>query len=813
MGSPLLEGLLTALALATAGCALAPAAPRARPRPHAAFYVAPDGDDRGPGTWEKPFATLARARDAVRALPRPREAPVVVVLRGGTYTLDEPVVFGPQDSGTAASPVRYVAQEGERPVLSGGRRVGPWEVEEAGVYVTILPEVREGAWDFRHLFVRRRGRDYFERRYRPMVGAFVTAGLTDSPAHETRMRHRQSQRDFIYREGDIRPDWANIGDVEVVALHDWSASRLRIESIDPERRVVAFTGRPVYRIGHWYGETRNPYYVENVREAFGEPGRWYLDRPTGELSYRPLPDERMDELAVVAPRLAQLVCLEGDAAAGRFVEHLAFEGIHFRHTDWDLPPEGYSSGQGMVDLPAAFHAQGARHVALERCTFANLGAYAIRLGEGCSECSVVGCHLYDLGGGGVLVGVTRRQAEPPELPVDNAVANCVISDGARDHFAAHGIWVGIAQDTRLRHNVVRRFLYSTVSLGWSWNPRPTSCRGSVAERNHIHDAMMLLADGGGIYTLGFQPGTALRGNHIHAVHRSRFAGRAPNNGVFLDQGSKGFLIEGNVIYDTAQSPIRFNQCRREWHTWRDNALGIAPDDPRFPAERAARAGLETAYRDVDRPVEVSPVPLLAMPLPPPPPAHPIVDDFESTPLGRRPRRAAICRESGQGTVRVSDEAAASGARSLKFTDAAGLAKPFYPYLSTAPQIAEGVARVALAVRLEAGAELSIDGRREAHSVVGPRVVVAAGGQLVAAGRAVCDVPPGRWLRLAIVCPVGEARTGTWSLSVEAEGGEAKTIEGLPLASDRFDRLGYVVLTSGAERETAFYIDDLRIARE
>ena len=98
------------------------------------------------------------------------------------------------------------------------------------------------------------------------------------------MRHRQSQRDFIFKPGDIDPKWANIGDVEVVALHDWSSSRLRIESIDAEKHVVRFTGWPVYRIGHWYRHGRNPYYVENVKEAFGKPGEWYLDRPSGSSS-------------------------------------------------------------------------------------------------------------------------------------------------------------------------------------------------------------------------------------------------------------------------------------------------------------------------------------------------------------------------------------------------------------------------------------------------------------------------------------------------------------------------------------------------
>jgi len=34
------------------------------------FYVAPYGDDNNPGTEQKPFATLARARDAVCELKK-----------------------------------------------------------------------------------------------------------------------------------------------------------------------------------------------------------------------------------------------------------------------------------------------------------------------------------------------------------------------------------------------------------------------------------------------------------------------------------------------------------------------------------------------------------------------------------------------------------------------------------------------------------------------------------------------------------------------------------------------------------------------
>ena len=98
-----------------------------------------------------------------------------------------------------------------------------------------------------------------------------------------------------------------------------------------------------------------------------------------------------------------------------------------------------------------------------------------------------------------------------------------------------------------------------------------------------------LSDGGGIYTLGWQPGTILRGNLIHDT--DRLHGRSDQNGIFFDEGSKGFLVEDNVIFGTpGGGPIRFNQNSPEGHTFRNNSFGILPDDPRFPVEKARKAG-------------------------------------------------------------------------------------------------------------------------------------------------------------------------------------------------------------------------------
>src|SRR4051812_28285114 len=93
------------------------------------FFVAPLGNDRWsgqrpePGDQDGPFATVARARDAVRALlkTRKRAEPLYVTLSGGTYYLDSSLEFGPEDSGEAGVLVVYRAAVGEKVTLSGGR--------------------------------------------------------------------------------------------------------------------------------------------------------------------------------------------------------------------------------------------------------------------------------------------------------------------------------------------------------------------------------------------------------------------------------------------------------------------------------------------------------------------------------------------------------------------------------------------------------------------------------------------------------------------------------------------------------------------
>ena len=118
----------------------------------AELFVAPNGSDDAPGTAQQPFATLARARDAVRAkIAAGLDADLTVRMGGGTYRLDAPLVLGPEDS-PGPHQVTYAAAPGEKVVISGGRVVAGWKRAENGCWTAEVPEVRQGKWWFRQLW-------------------------------------------------------------------------------------------------------------------------------------------------------------------------------------------------------------------------------------------------------------------------------------------------------------------------------------------------------------------------------------------------------------------------------------------------------------------------------------------------------------------------------------------------------------------------------------------------------------------------------------------------------------------------------------
>lgn len=536
------------------------------------FHVSTSGLDGGPGTAERPFATPARARDAIReARSRGDPGPFVVELAGGLHELSAPLVLSAEDSGTAEAPVTWRSQPGGRAVLSGGRVLSGFvETREGGLrrWILELPEVRTGAWNFRQLFVSSAGRP-FERRHRPQVGMYRVAGLTYSPKRVTTLAHRAAQADFVFSPGDIRP-WRNLSEVEVVILHLWASSRMRIQKIDTASGVVTLTGMPTFAVNHG---GLNPYYVENVAEELRRPGQWYLDRPAGLLTYLPLDGEMLADTRVVAPWLPRVLELSAPYALGRAVSHVAFEGLGFAFSESPLPAEGYGGSQGHPDLPAAIELTGATHCSFHRCTVSQTDAYGLAVGLGSQNNRVTGCSFFDLGGGGVKVGdpTMASKAAEPALPVGNRIENCAIHDVGVLHFSSNAVWCGIVAQTAIRHNRIWNVPYSGIAVGWSWTDAVTSCAGNTIEGNHLSNVMDLLADGASIYTLGRQPGTVIRGNIARDNPKSPFSNYHWQLGLYLDEGSSGILVESNLVHGVGTRG--FNMNGGSENVIRNNILG------------------------------------------------------------------------------------------------------------------------------------------------------------------------------------------------------------------------------------------------
>ncbi len=537
--------LFTLLNLFAGPCATAPAV----------LYVSPDGDDTWTGRLstprgdltDGPLASIEGARNALRRLGG---VEAVVYLRTGTYRLRRPFRLTVDDNGRGGAAVTYAAYPGERPVLSGGRRIGRWRRGEDGVWRARIPSVANGRWRFNQLFVNGRRRT---RARTPNEGYLYTAGPAPGALDpSTGQSSEVGNSSFRYANEDLR-NWDNLNDICVVVYHSWETSRHRIASVDEARSIVHFTGKAVWPFERW--GPRQRYYVENLPEALDQPGEWVLDTASGVLSYLPLPGEDMRTAEVVAPRLTSLVEIAGDAAVGLPVQNITFRGLTFSHQDWVLEPEGHSDHQASSGVPAAITLNGALNCAFEDCEVCHVGGYALWLRRGCTGCRVQRCRIRDIGTGGIRIGETSMARIDAEESKANLIDNNHIFDTGHVYAGGVGIWVSQSSGNRLSHNDIHDTTYSGMSLGWSWSDGDNRCHSNLVERNHVHHVMNRhLNDGGAIYTLGDSPGSILRGNVLHDVWPYSGLGW----GIYLDATSSGFAIEDNVVYNCLTGGIMYN---------------------------------------------------------------------------------------------------------------------------------------------------------------------------------------------------------------------------------------------------------------
>ncbi|MFC1677847.1 right-handed parallel beta-helix repeat-containing protein [Planctomycetota bacterium] len=598
------------------------------------FYVAANGSDENPGTIDKPFKTIDKARIAVRGkISDGLKNDVTVLLRGGTYQISEPIIFDQKDSGSQQHSITYANYPGEEPIISGGKKIANWKKDTNGRW-----KAKAGVYNFRQMYVNgkraQRARGGTQSRPAHYYYGFhvrekqVPGGDLKGVKQWGDLKNRSGVAGFRTADGGMAK-WRNQNDIEFGFYSVWCHMIAKVDSIVPDGSgAIVKMQQPTFwlLVNRDGKQITTPDYIENAFEVMDEPGEWYLDRPADTVYYIPKDGEDMTKAEVIAPAVQMLVLVKG--VIEKPIRNLKFEGLTFAHGTWlgpseagftdmqwnfamDLRPEtlivrNNPSGSEIISnihsqyirSPAHVILEAAKSVDFERCVFTKSGGAGIDVQRGSQDNMIRGCEFYDLSGTAVQIGDVLEDDHHPkderQIVKNNKVVNNYIHNIGVEYEGSVGVFLGYTDSTLVAHNEITDLPCCGISMGWGWGeedlggsekwPQPfnydtrTPATNNVIEYNHVHNVTMIRTEGGAIYTNSDNNGSMIRGNHIHD-NASRYGA------ISTDIGTAGISFDDNLIYNV-KSPNRT--------AYENVTLG----DPNFPQAVADRAGLEDEYKDL-----------------------------------------------------------------------------------------------------------------------------------------------------------------------------------------------------------------------
>ena len=531
------------------------------------IFVSPDGYNLNPGTKELPVQTIFQAQKLIlekkAAFP---ESDIQVLFREGVYMLDEPMLITSELGGNENYSVRYSAFQDESVLISGGKSIDNWTVED-GIWRSTITDVK----DIQQLYIN--GQRAIRARI-PNLTKEPKRWYLDS-VYTVRNNNGKGflQLDLWINDNMALQKFKNLSDFEIIIFKDWATFRKQVEVCDPQTGRLKLS--PPFAIfeGNYNGllapyVSRFTCYLEGHRDFIDQAGEWAYDKNTSILYYKPLPGQQAGNTEVIIPVIDQLIHIAGKQ--DQRIQNVHFSGITLGHSSYVLPDYGhdgrqacffYNQGTGLSSSEAlieeAILAEWASDCSFTDCKLSHTGANGLYITNGSMNINIEGMILEDIGGNSLMIGTAYDPgSESPELVKQITFNGGQVNHGGRHYQSAVGIWLGFGTDIVVSNNEIFDHPYTGISVGWQWNPVPSSSRNNTISGNHIYDVMKMLGDGGGIYTLGYQPGTVIKDNRIHDILRSELNHASPNNGMFIDEGSKGYIIENNLIYKVAHTCIR-----------------------------------------------------------------------------------------------------------------------------------------------------------------------------------------------------------------------------------------------------------------
>lgn len=535
------------------------------------FYVAMNGNDNWSGTLAEPnaaktdgpFATLARAQNAVRALKqsvyKPKVASVekrfigsphpfgegkdiLVYVREGYYPLDQPLQFTPEDGGERIQTdlptgafeyhqlkehyVTWAAYPGEKAVIIGGQPIKNWQ-KKKGYWVSRLEVAAADA------FV--------------VNGELQPLARTPNEGYYTPAKHPVSTTAFSYRRGEVRA-WPDLEGNRIIMLLRWHTGHNSIARIDQKKQMIHLSKEE-------NGIVVVPprYYIENVKSLMDEPGEWFFDKASSELSFIPPAGvEDPNTLHCVVPDLNRLVSVVGTRE--KPVRNLRFYGLEF---------EGTRPGSEAIKFEYAYYCE------LVDAKLNAMAGQAIHLAAGCYQNRILSNRITNIEEGAIQISGSPHPEHWLDIIRENIVSFNYIENAGAATIGAHN-----CLNTTISHNeVTNNHGRTAISIGaWS-NLEEAIDGGYRLEYNHVHHVQARADDSGAITTAGFTNDSVIRNNLIHHVKAGYFNN---NVAIWFDNMSLNWVARDNIMYALDQDEMKLCAANLVDNLYYDNHVIETP---------------------------------------------------------------------------------------------------------------------------------------------------------------------------------------------------------------------------------------------
>jgi len=554
------------------------------------FYVSPDGNDNWSGKLAEanssktdgPFKTLQKAQKAVRELKKqiytPEEVPIetryvgsphtlgdgrdiLVVIRDGYYSLDEPLQFVPEAGGERCETnlptgafeyhklkdyyVTYAAYPGENPVISGGKQITNWKKQET------LWVAKTADMDVKNFVIN---------------GEMQTLARTPNEGYFTFPEAAENTSSFKYSPGELK-QWPDMQDNRIVMYLRWHLGINQIARID-ETRNIAQLSKP--QDGIIVISPR--YYVENVKALLDVPGEWFYDKRYKEVSFM-APDKytHPENVTLVSPVLSKLIEIHGKR--GKPVRNLRLYGLTY---------EAVNEGGNAISLEYTSNCE------IMDSHISAVGGAAINLGYGCYKTRIMHNSIVQAKSGAIRVRGNPRPEDWADIIMETK-----ISYNYMDNCGGTVIYAADALNTTISHNEITNNRGRTgIRVGGWPNQEEAIDGGYVVEYNHLHNVQGWADDSGAITTAGYTHNSILRGNLIHHVKAGQFN---DNVAIWFDNLSYGWKAENNIYYALEQGEMKLCAANLVDNIYQNNFL---IDEPKNPPSGMIMGVPDFVYKDV-----------------------------------------------------------------------------------------------------------------------------------------------------------------------------------------------------------------------